>query len=92
MRNMKVVTKGEFKPKENDGFLFITVDVESPAVSILSAKRAALESPDNPYGKYAGIEKWGGIYTTGVDKKTNAPQQAMQFKLTRPIPGIGIGI
>jgi len=91
MSNMKVIAKGEFKPKENDGFLYVTVEVDSPAESILTAKRAVLDSKANPYGPSAGIEKIGGMIATKRDAKTKEPtQQAMQFRLTRPIPGIGI--
>lgn len=93
MNKMKVVTKGEFKPNENDGFLYLTVEIDSPAVSILDAKRAALDSKANKFGMSAGIEKWGGIVATKIDKKTKEPiQQAMQFKLTRPIPGLSMGM
>jgi hypothetical protein len=63
---IKIVEKGEHKPRMADGVLYITVQGESPAeLNSLGAKKAAYDERFKHGLGVAGVEAWTGSFLAG---------------------------
>ena len=86
MSDVKLVKRGEFKPREEGGFLLLTVigaDVES--VNGINAKRAAYDARADYGYPQAGIEVYHSPFQIPATNKGGKAQYGVTYRLTRTL-------
>ena len=86
MSNIRLVKRGEFKPKEDGGFLLLTVSGDSVEdVNGLEAKKAAYEARADYGFPNAGIEVYHSPFQIPATTKKGKDQYGKTFRLTRTV-------